>query len=100
MADEAKLRRQQERGIRAKELIENELLCEAFDKLENEIVERFKESKASEKELREDAHRSIRLLAHIRGQLEHTMVTGEAAKRELLNISEKSKIRQFLNQGS
>lgn len=95
MSDEGKLRRQHDRGERAKQLMQNELLTEAFDEIEKAIMERFKESRADEKELREDAHRSIRLLSHIKGHLKHVMVTGEAARKELLNIKDPSKIKRM-----
>lgn len=94
---EGKLRSQSERGRRAKALLENELLLDAFDSIEKALLQAWRESNASEIDGREDVWRSTQLLNNLRKALEQHVISGKTAGKELLQIQDKSKLRKVLN---
>ena len=89
--DEQKLIREQNRGIKAKELIENELLVDAFDDIKSSLVETWEASGPNDGPMREDAWRSLRLLKKLRGVLEGHVETGTLAAKQLLDVREKTR---------
>jgi len=95
--DEGKLREQEHRGIRAKALLENDLLLGAFESIETALLDAWRNSNASETDGREDAWRSIQLLKNLRECLDRHVITGKDAGKELLRIQDKSKLRKVLN---
>lgn len=97
MASEDKLRRDMDRGTRAKALLQNELLQEAFDKIETFLITQWQESKASEPELREDAWRSQKLLKNLKSHLSHIVTTGDNANKELLRMKDPSLLERMRN---
>lgn len=96
MASEDKLRDAVQRGDRAKALLQNELLVEAFDNLESKIMEEWKATDPEDKERREDAWRSLKLLQTLQGQFRRIVTTGEAASKELVRIKKESLIKKVL----
>jgi hypothetical protein len=97
MTDESKLRKQQERGDRAKRLLENELLVEAFEKIEADILDKWQNSAADEKEQRDNAYLMHRLLQNLKAQIKQIVITGDGATKELLRLNDPSKIRRLIN---
>ncbi len=87
--DEGKLRNQESRGERAKLLLENELLKEGFEKIHEALIQSWKESKPDEKERRDDAWRSLKLLEKLQSELTRIVRTGKDAKTRLLEIKPK-----------
>jgi len=77
--DELKLRRQAERGARAKAIVEDPLVKEVFDNLEREIIQRWKDTEPSNALLRERYHAVITALGAIRANLEHMIRDGRMA---------------------
>jgi hypothetical protein len=96
MASEDKLRDALQRGDRAKLLLQNELLIEAFEKLENKIMEEWKATDPEDKERREDAWRSLKLLQTLQGQFRRIVTTGEAASKELVRIRKESLLKKVM----
>lgn len=96
MTDEAKLQRQADRGERAKRLLGNDLLIEALDAIEAEIDQSWKSSLADDEEIRRNAYLMYRLLQNFRQQFKQAVVTGKAARKELLNLKDPSKVRRML----
>lgn len=97
MADEGKLRQQAERGERAKRLLENELLQEAFASVEKAIDDGWKGTSAHEKEQRENAYMMHRLLGNFREHIAQVVRTGDGAAKQLLRIEQESKLKRFVN---
>lgn len=99
MSDEGKLREQQARGDRAKALLSNELLQEAFDAIDETLQKEWRGSRAGEQQLREDVWRSQKLLENIRKHIEKHVYTGEAAGKELTRIKGKPTLQKVLRNG-
>lgn len=97
MTDEAKLHRQASRGERARRIIEDELVVEAFAKIEAGIVDIFKQTAISDDATRRQARESLGLLTNLREQLRQTIVTGDFSAKELLRIQEESKLKRLIH---
>jgi len=88
MADDSKLRTQAERGDRARAILENDLVLEAFESVQKQIETAWQTSAGPDKEQRENAYLMHRLLQNFRSHFETVVQTGEAGKRELLSLHE------------
>jgi hypothetical protein len=86
MSDDLKQRKDADRGVRAQALLDNELLKEAFEKIESFTLDAFKNSKADEAQLRDDAWRSYKLLQNLKGELSRLVITGKDASKQLLQV--------------
>lgn len=71
------------RGNRASALLQDELLNEAFDRLEAEYFKGWKDSKPDDEKGRERAFVAISLLNGLRGHLRRVMETGHLAQQDL-----------------
>jgi len=80
--NEGKLREEQSRGERAKALMRDPLILEAFDKLEDRYVEAWKDSSSSQDE-RETLFQMYQALLSVRGHLSEVIETGDLAKLEV-----------------
>lgn len=94
MTDESKARTQMDRGERAERILAEPLVKEAFEKIEAEIIEAWKNSAADDERGRENAFLLQRLLRNFREHFEQWVRTGEAAKRELLEIEKQSRLKR------
>ncbi len=65
------------REERAKALLEDDLLQEAFETLKNELMDRWEHSSTTESDAREQIWLGLQLLARIRRHLETILETGE-----------------------
>lgn len=88
MSDRSKLQHQAARGERAQRLLEDPLVVEAFEAIEQKILEGWRESRAEEREQRENAYVMHRLLQSFREHFAAHVRTGELARTELLAIAE------------
>ena len=91
-----KLRQAAERGRQAEALLSNPLFVEAFDTVERSLHETWAETKGDQAMIREDAWRSLRLLAHIRTAIGKHVRTGKLAKDEIEQLARAEKPRRFL----
>lgn len=96
MTDEYKLRKQQDRGARAEAVLNNELVVEAFAAIEAELMKAWQHSAADEKEQRDNAYMMFRLLQNFKAQFSQAVHTGKAAQKQLMTISDPSKIRRMM----
>jgi hypothetical protein len=80
--DEGKLRSEQSRGERAKALMRDPLITEAFDTLEEKYVSAWKDSSSSQDE-RETLFQMYQALMVVRGHLSEVISTGDLAKLEM-----------------
>lgn len=97
MADELKLRKQAERGARAEALLNNDLLQEAFDKIESALMDEWRNTGAEDGQRREDAWRSHKLLQNLKGYLKKVVIDGAAANKQLLQIKQPTLVDKVLN---
>lgn len=86
MADEAKLRRQAERGDRARAILEDELTQDAFKAIERQLFEDWCATKVEETEKREQLYRLY--LGHLdyKDMLRQTMGNGKEATNRLKEL--------------
>lgn len=72
------------RGQKARELLANPLLTEAFETIEKEVYDAWLSSPARDDEGREKLWLKVKLLHKLRGQLELIVETGRAAEASLV----------------
>lgn len=77
-----------ERGIAAQHLLDNELLNACWDALEAHYIKAWKDSRSVE--AREDAHRYVSLITHLKQDLRSIATTGELETKRLEALSGKS----------
>lgn len=94
MTDESKARTQMDRGERANRILAEPLVKEAFDKIRAEIIEAWENSAADDERGRHNAYLLQRLLRNFESHFKQIVRTGEAAKRELLEIEKESKLKR------
>lgn len=93
-ATRTKLGAQVERGDRARKILEDPLVAEAFAAVEREIVERWRTTEGADVDTREKAYLMQRLLGNLRGQFEAHVKTGELATKQLWALEEEQTLRQ------
>lgn len=81
--DEGKRREEVDRGARAAALLRDELLIEAFDKLETEYISAWRETEEAQSDRREKIFLMLKSLQGVRAHLESVAMTGDLARREL-----------------
>ena len=70
----------EEREVRAKSLLQNELFNEAFEELRNELLSQWEQSGSQHIDQRESIWLAIRLLEKIKGHITSIVETGHMAK--------------------
>ena len=97
MIDEYKLNSQVNRGEQSKRIMQNPLVIDAFDVVEKTILDAWKESPADDEKGRYHAYLMYRLLKNLRQQFEIAIATGNVARKELLQIKQRSRFRRIVN---
>lgn len=70
-------------GDRAKEVIENEVFVDAFEQIQNEVIEQWTNSPARDAEGRERLWTYLQMLKRLQAQLQQTMESGQLARLDL-----------------
>jgi hypothetical protein len=78
------------RGTRAEALLKNELLQEAFHKLEADYVAAWKTWPAADTAGRERLWQAVNVLGKVRGHLARIVADGKLARRELSDLVHKA----------
>ncbi len=86
--DEIKLGQAQHRGIRAKELLDNELLKESFQYLEAEYLRAWRSTKVRDTEARERLWQAVQIVSLIQENLATHVINGRLAADDLRRLSE------------
>jgi len=86
MSDEISLARDAARGARAKALLENELLVEAFEALEKEYTAAWRSTGARDSEAREKLYLAVNIVGKVREHLNYVINNGKLAQAELDKI--------------
>ena len=81
--DEIKLARERERGFQAQTLIDSPLLNEIFETLETKYIEAWKNTDASQVDVRENFWRARLILADVQQHLKIAAAIGRLADKEL-----------------
>ena len=80
------------RGAKAKELLEEPLIEEAFSLIESEILRAWEESPARDTEGREKLYQMLMLSRKVKRHLESVVMTGEMARRTLADMVRKERL--------
>jgi hypothetical protein len=88
--DEIKLGIAQHRGLRAEELLNNQLLKDAFAYLETEYLKAWKATKVRDTEAREKLWQAIQIVGIIQEHLKVFIRDGKVAAMDLKRLSEEA----------
>jgi hypothetical protein len=88
MADEGKLLEAQSRALRARQLLDDELIQEAFDGLEAAYTAAWRSSKVDEADAREKLFMAVNLVGKVRDHLISIVSNGKLAAVELREIAD------------
>jgi hypothetical protein len=92
---EDKLNEALARAARAKLLLEDELLADAFDMLDREYVKAWRESHARDTDARERLWQAVQIVAKVRSHLSSAVSNGKIAQRELDGLAARERRRLF-----
>ncbi len=91
----ATLQDQQLKGDRAKSAID--AWQEAYDATKADLLAEFEATRFDEGAKRERIYDSMRVLNHMHQFLKRRAITGEAARKQLLDIRDPSKLRRLIS---
>jgi|SRR3954464_1449496 hypothetical protein len=83
MPDEFELRRAIDRAAKAKSLIENEMLNEAFQTLEKSYMDAWRLTKAEDTNAREALFKAVHQIAKVKDHLHGVLSNGSIAQKEI-----------------
>ena len=92
--NEGKVRGHMERGEQASALLRNELLQEAFDRLEADFIQAWKASSVEDSQNRERLYMLCQNLSALRGYLEGVVTDGKLAKAQLEELQNRVKFEK------
>lgn len=90
MIDEIGLRRDMDRAAKAKALLDDKMLSEAFDTLRQAYVDAILGSAVKDTDTRERLWLATTVLTKVRGHLEQAIATGSVSKAMLADFEEKA----------
>lgn len=88
MTDEIKLQKDAAKGVRAKELLEHDLLAEAFASLEQAYTQAWRLTTIDDVTGREKLFLAINVVGKVRDHLTSIMTNGTLAATELRQLAE------------
>lgn len=88
-----KLETQRNRAVRAKALMEDPLIKEAFSALEGEYYEFWKKTPIRDQDARERIFHAIQVLGKVRGHLEIIIEDGKIANQRIAELNDKPKLK-------
>ena len=92
--NEGKVRESMERGEKASALLRNELLQEAFGRLEADFIQAWKASSVEDSQNRERLYMLCQNLSALRGYLEGVVTDGKLAKAQLDELQNRIKFEK------
>jgi len=95
VVDEAKLRIDESRGRRAKELLDNELIVEAFKGLEDAYIAAWRSTGPLDERPREKLYLAINVVGKVRDHLQSVVANGALAREELDQLANEPRKRIF-----
>lgn len=95
MTDEIKLNQEQSRGARAKALLENELLTEAFAQLEAAYVERWRQTHIDDERGREKLFIAVNVVGKVKAHLGTIVANGSVAAKQLDELAAMERRKKF-----
>lgn len=84
--DEIELGRQQHRGLRSHELLENETLKDAFKYLNDEYLKAWRNTRVRDTDAREKLWQAVHIVSLVQDHLKKWVVDGRIATKDLAQI--------------
>jgi hypothetical protein len=81
--DQDKLQKAVNRAQRARELLDDELLCDAFLKLESDYIAAWRTTRVLDKDAREKLWQAVNIIGKVRDHLGKVLADGKLAQSEL-----------------
>jgi hypothetical protein len=81
LANEAQLSNEMSRGTQAREILEHDLMREAFEVIEAKAIKEWKSNESLEG--REKCHLMLKAMEQLKGHLSEVMLTGRLASLQL-----------------
>ncbi len=94
MIDESKANKDMARGARAKTLLDNELLTEAFTALETAYVQAWRDTLIGDVPAREKLFLAINVVGKVKEHLNAVVANGTLARRELDDLAKLAEPRR------
>lgn len=94
--DEIKLQKDASRGVRAKGLLENELLAEAFATLEKDYTDALFLTKPQDQIAREKLYLAVNVTRKVRDHLNTVIQNGKLAQKQLNDIASETERKKLL----
>lgn len=94
MTDEATLNETATRGVRAEELLHNELLAEAFTALEASYISAWRATAIDDSAGREKLFLAINIVGKVRDHLGSVVANGKLAQAELKELAQSAERRR------
>jgi hypothetical protein len=94
MTDEASLNETATRGVRAEELLDNDLLAEAFTALEASYISAWRTTAIDESAGREKLFLAVNVVDKVRDHLASTIANGKLAQAELNELAQTGERRR------
>jgi hypothetical protein len=94
MIDELKANNEMSRGARAKALLDNELLDEAFTALEAAYVERWRATHIDDERGREKLFIAVNVVGKVRAHLSTVIANGNVAAKQLDDLARDTQRRK------
>jgi len=92
--NEGKIRENMSRGEKAEALLRNELLEEAFAKLEDDFIQAWKASAVEDTQNRERLYMLCQNLSAVKAYLENVVTDGKLAKAQLTELQNRVKFEK------
>lgn len=92
--NEGKAREDVSRGEKAASLLRNEILQEAFQTLEQDFIQAWKNSSVDDSQNRERLYMLCQNLSALRGYLEGVVTSGKLAKAQLDELQNRKKFEK------
>ena len=96
MSDESKLRIDAARASRAKTLLENDLLLEAFAALESAYIDRWRATHIDDDKGREKLFIAVNVVGKVKDHLSAIVSNGSVAAVELNNLAKEAERKKLL----
>jgi hypothetical protein len=94
MSDEQKLQEAAGKAIRAQELLENELLAEAFTELEDSYASAWRATTIDDVNGREKLFLAVNIVGKVRDHLTAVVTNGKLAQAELKELAQTAERRK------
>jgi len=96
MTDEFTLRRSADKARRARELLENDILKEAFEILEKAYIETWRGTHVDAEHAREKLFLAVNIIGKVRHHLELVIANGSIAEADLKKIQQDFERKKLL----